>query len=35
VTLLDAEELAGALTDELASLFDEDSPADYRRSRYA
>jgi cobaltochelatase CobT len=35
VTLLDAEELAGALTDELAALFDEDSPADYRRSRYA
>ncbi len=35
VTLLDAEELAGALTDELAALFDEDSPADYRRSRFA
>jgi cobaltochelatase CobT len=35
VTLLDAEELAGALTDELAALFDEDSPADTRRSRYA
>jgi cobaltochelatase CobT len=35
VTLLDAEELAGALTDELAALFDEDSPADYRKSRYA
>jgi cobaltochelatase CobT len=35
VTLLDAEELAGALTDELAALFDEDSPSDYRRSRYA
>jgi len=27
VTLLDAEELAGALTDELASLFDEEPPA--------
>ena len=27
VTLLDAEELAGALTDELAALFDEASPA--------
>jgi cobaltochelatase CobT len=35
VTLLDAEELAGALTDELAALFDEDSPSDYRRARYA
>jgi cobaltochelatase CobT len=35
VTLLDAEELAGALTDELAALFDEASPADTRRSRYA
>jgi len=35
VTLLDAEELAGALTDELAALFDEDSPSDYRKSRYA
>jgi cobaltochelatase CobT len=35
VTLLDAEELGGALTDELAALFDEDTPADYRRSRYA
>ena len=34
VTLLDAEELAGALTDELAALFDEDSPADYRRARF-
>jgi cobaltochelatase CobT len=34
VTLLDAEELAGALTDELAALFDEDSPADYRRTRF-
>ena len=32
VTLLDAEELAGALTDELASLFDEEPPADIRRS---
>jgi cobaltochelatase CobT len=32
VTLLDAEELAGALTDELAALFDEDTPADLRRS---
>jgi cobaltochelatase CobT len=35
VTLLDAEELAGALTDELASLFDEEPPADIRRARYA
>ena len=34
VTLLDAEELAGALTDELAALFDEDTPADYRRARF-
>jgi cobaltochelatase CobT len=34
VTLLDAEELAGALTDELAALLDEDTPADYRRSRF-
>ncbi len=33
VTLLDAEELAGALTDELAALFDEQPPAEYRRSR--
>ncbi|HTJ56434.1 MAG TPA: cobaltochelatase subunit CobT [Devosiaceae bacterium] len=32
VTLLDAEELAGALTDELASLFDEEPPAEARRS---
>ena len=31
VTLLDAEELAGALTDELASLFDEDTRSDLRR----
>ena len=31
VTLLDAEELAGALTDELASLFDEQPPAEQRR----
>ena len=31
VTLLDAEELAGALTDELASLFDEEMPAQSRR----
>ncbi|MHA6300309.1 cobaltochelatase subunit CobT [Devosia sp. CAU 1758] len=31
VTLLDAEELAGALTDELASLFDEELPAQTRR----
>ncbi len=31
VTLLDAEELAGALTDELASLFDEEMPAQTRR----
>ena len=35
VTLLDAEELAGALTDELAALFDEQPPAEVRRSRYA
>jgi len=35
VTLLDAEELAGALTDELASLFDEEPPRDYRRTKYA
>jgi cobaltochelatase CobT len=34
VTLLDAEELAGALTDELAALFDEDSPSDFRRTRF-
>ncbi len=33
VTLLDAEELAGALTDELAALFDEEPPAEVRRSR--
>jgi cobaltochelatase CobT len=33
VTLLDAEELAGALTDELAALFDEEPPGEYRRSR--
>ncbi|ODT70993.1 MAG: cobaltochelatase subunit CobT [Pelagibacterium sp. SCN 63-23] len=31
VTLLDAEELAGALTDELASLFDEEMPAQARK----
>ncbi len=31
VTLLDAEELAGALTDELAALFDEEMPAQTRR----
>jgi cobaltochelatase CobT len=31
VTLLDAEELAGALTDELAALFDEELPAQSRR----
>jgi cobaltochelatase CobT len=35
VTLLDAEELAGALTDELAALFDEEPPVEVRRSRYA
>ncbi len=35
VTLLDAEELAGALTDELAALFDETPPAEMRRARYA
>jgi len=33
VTLLDAEELAGALTDELASLFDEEPPRQSRKSR--
>jgi len=33
VTLLDAEELAGALTDELAALFDEPGPAPMRRMR--
>jgi len=33
VTLLDAEELAGALTDELAALFDEPPPGSARRSR--
>ncbi|HVY51685.1 MAG TPA: cobaltochelatase subunit CobT [Devosia sp.] len=35
VTLLDAEELAGALTDELAALFDEEPPVEIRRARYA
>ena len=34
VTLLDAEELAGALTDELASLFDEEPPGEAKRGRY-
>lgn len=34
VTLLDAEELAGALTDELASLFDEEVQSDRRRGRF-
>jgi cobaltochelatase CobT len=33
VTLLDAEELAGALTDELAALFDEPGPVPMRRAR--
>jgi cobaltochelatase CobT len=33
VTLLDAEELAGALTDELAALFDEEAPIQMRRRR--
>ena len=33
VTLLDAEELAGALTDELAALFDEQPPREVRRTR--
>jgi cobaltochelatase CobT len=33
VTLLDAEELAGALTDELAALFDEEPPGPVRRGR--
>ncbi|MEO6395772.1 MAG: cobaltochelatase subunit CobT [Devosia sp.] len=35
VTLLDAEELAGALTDELAALFDEVPPSALRKARYA
>ena len=35
VTLLDAEELAGALTDELATLFDEEPPGQYRKLRSA
>jgi cobaltochelatase CobT len=35
VTLLDADELAGALTDELADLFDEEPPALSRRRRSA
>jgi len=34
VTLLDAEELAGALTDELAALFDEEVPGAARRGRF-
>jgi cobaltochelatase CobT len=34
VTLLDADELAGALTDHLAALFDEE-PADGSRLRRA
>ncbi|WP_374627242.1 cobaltochelatase subunit CobT [Devosia sp.] len=34
VTLLDAEELAGALTDELAALFDEEAPGAYRKGRF-
>ncbi|MEO6015006.1 MAG: cobaltochelatase subunit CobT [Devosia sp.] len=34
VTLLDAEELGGALTDELASLFDEQPPRETRRARF-
>ncbi len=33
VTLLDAEELGGALTEELASLFEEEPPAMSRRQR--
>jgi cobaltochelatase CobT len=33
VTLLDAEELAGALTDELAALFDEEATGQVRRRR--
>jgi cobaltochelatase CobT len=35
VTLLDAEELAGALTDELASLFEEQPPLETRRQRHS
>ncbi|MBK8083984.1 MAG: cobaltochelatase subunit CobT [Devosia sp.] len=34
VTLLDAEELAGALTDELAALFDEEAPGADRKGRF-
>jgi cobaltochelatase CobT len=34
VTLLDAEELGGALTEELASLFDEEAPSGRRKSRF-
>lgn len=33
VTLLDAEELAGAMTDNLAALFDEEPPKQNRRAR--
>ncbi len=33
VTLLDAEELAGALTDNLADLFDEEPPSKARARR--
>jgi len=33
VTIVDAEELAGAMTDQLASLFDEETPTKKRRSK--
>ncbi len=33
VTIVDAEELAGAMTDQLASLFDEETPTRKRRSK--
>jgi len=33
ITLLDAEELAGAITDQLAALFDEEPPRETRRRR--
>jgi cobaltochelatase CobT len=32
VTIVDAEELGGAMTDKLAELFDEEGPADQRRT---
>ena len=33
VTIVDAEELGGAMTDKLAELFDEPAPAEPRRAR--